>query len=86
MTAASQTVTDTATKAAKLMPRGGVIAMRAAAVVLVALVPALFWTGLLVGVGALFAVTFETTTLIATSSAIAIFLSAVCAPIMLRDA
>ncbi len=58
---------------------------RAAGIVAVALIPALFWTGMMVGVGAMFGTTFEMTTLIAISSSIALFLSAVCAPIMLRN-
>ncbi len=58
---------------------------RAAGIVAVALIPALFWTGMMVGIGAMFGTTFETTTLVATSSSIALFLTAVCAPIMLRN-
>ncbi len=53
-------------------------------VMIAALLPALFWTAAASGVGALFGVTFALSSLLLAGSAIAIFLGAVCAPVMLK--
>jgi hypothetical protein len=53
-------------------------------VMIAALMPAVFWTATAAGVGALFGVTFTISALVIAGSAIAVFLGAVCAPVMLR--
>lgn len=57
---------------------------RAAGIIIVALLPALFWTAVVAGFGAMFDVAFTTGTLAMISSIIAVFLAVACAPIMSR--
>lgn len=60
------------------------VATKLIGVTLAALLPAIFWTVTAAGFGALFGITFALSSLILTGSAIAAFLGAVCAPIMLK--
>lgn len=80
MTAAT-TLTFPATAA--LAPAYGVSA-KLIGVMIAALLPAVFWTTAAAGVGAVFGVTFALSSLVLAGSAIAVFLGAVCAPVMLR--
>ncbi len=57
---------------------------RAAGIIIVALIPALFWTAVVAGLGAVFDVAFTTGNLAMISSSIAVFLGVACAPIMSR--
>jgi hypothetical protein len=60
------------------------VAAKLTGVMIAALLPAVFWTSAAAGVGALFGVTFALSSLLIVGSAIAAFLGAVCAPIMLK--
>lgn len=80
MTAAT-TLTFPATAA---LATGNDVAAKAFGVFLAACLPALFWTAAAAGVGALVGMTFALSSLLIAGSAIAAFLSAVCAPIMLK--
>lgn len=60
------------------------VAAKLIGVTLAALLPAIFWTAIAAGVGAVFGVTFALSSLLLAGSAIAAFLGAVCGPIMLR--
>jgi hypothetical protein len=80
MTAAT-TLTFPATAA--LAPANDVAA-KLIGVTLAALLPAIFWTVTAAGVGALFGITFALSSLLLAGSAIAAFLGAVCAPVMLK--
>lgn len=51
---------------------------------LAALMPALFWTGAIAGAGGVLGFSIALSTLVLTGTAIALFLGAVCAPLMLR--
>jgi hypothetical protein len=57
---------------------------KAAGIALVSIVPAMFWTALLVAAGHAFGVPFESSSLVTVFAAIALFLAAVCAPVMTR--
>ncbi|MBX9682392.1 MAG: hypothetical protein K2X41_01255 [Hyphomicrobium sp.] len=57
---------------------------RAAGIIIVALIPALFWTAVVAGLGAVFDVAFTTGNLAMIGSSIAAFLGVACAPIMSR--
>lgn len=60
------------------------VAAKYIGVMIAALLPAFFWTASAAGVSAFFGVTFAISSLILAGSAIAVFLGAVCAPIMLK--
>jgi hypothetical protein len=79
MTAASTVVLATPAAMASYGHAG-----KLAGIAVAALFPALFWTGLALGIGSLMGVTIAASTLIVSGSSIALFLGAVCAPIMLR--
>lgn len=55
-----------------------------AGVLLASVLPAAFWTAVLAEGGRLWGVSFNATALLTTGGSIAMFLAAVCAPIMLR--
>lgn len=57
---------------------------KAAGLALVAIVSALFWMGFIAAAGNALGYTVPVSALVAVGSAIALFLTAVCAPIMLR--
>ena len=80
MTAAS---TLTFPAAAALAPAHDAAA-KLAGLMIAAFLPAIFWTVTAAGVGALFGVTFALPSLLIAGSAIAAFLGAVCAPVMLK--
>ena len=58
---------------------------KAAGLAFAAIVPALFWMGILAAAGPAFGYTIAPAALMALGTAIAVFLAAVCAPIMLRS-
>ena len=79
---APTTTLDTATST----PTESQLAYRLAGLTAAALVPALFWVGIAAAVSHLAGVTMTTSALVLTGSAIALFLGAICAPIMLHPA
>ncbi len=84
MTAASTlTFSATAALAPALAPARDVAA-KLTGLMIAALLPAFFWTAAAAGTGALFGVTFALSSLVIAGSAIAAFLGAVCAPVMLK--
>lgn len=80
MTAAI-TLTSPATS---ITAHAGDVATRLLGVLIAACLPALFWTAAAAGTGAFFGVTFALSSLLLAGAAIAVFLGAVCAPIMLK--
>lgn len=62
------------------------LAAQLTGVAIAALVPALFWVGVIAGAGTMLGYAIPAQALFATGAAIAAFLAAVCAPLMLRTA
>ncbi len=60
------------------------LAAKLTGVMIAALLPAIFWTATAAGIGALFGITFALSSLLLAGSAIAAFLGAVCAPVMVK--
>ena len=60
------------------------LGFKIAGIAFAALVPALFWVALLAGAASFFGVTFAASALVLTGTAITLFLTAVCAPVMLK--
>lgn len=58
---------------------------KAAGLAFAGLVPALFWTGIIAAAGLMFGYRVAPAVLVALGGAIALFLIAVCAPIILRN-
>ena len=59
------------------------LGVKLAGLAVATLVPAMFWVAVLAGTASLFGVTFAASALAMTGAAIALFLAAVCAPVML---
>ena len=57
---------------------------RLAGLMIVSVLPALFWTTVLSGIGEFYGVSFAAQSLAITGGAIALFLATVCAPLMAR--
>lgn len=65
-----------------LAPKVTASRFKIAGLAVVSLLPALFWTAIIAQAGQLYGLSFSASSLTLTGSAIALFLAAVCAPLM----
>ncbi len=77
-------VTTLAFPVTSALAPAGDVAAKLFGVLIAAVLPAVFWTASAAGIGTFFGVTFALSSLLFAGSAIAVFLGAVCAPVMLK--